>query len=155
MNIAFIFLGKCRSSKDWPFNISSCGAYIHPIANQNLILKWKKKPLVFPFHYWLRGKWIKKGAKKCKSRPLFLIQKTHQVIFAVLLELVMTHILYRKKWMTLVQKICPKLQQIYKKVEDGLVRCWSFVGWKYWPCREKKLKIAMLNEASFMVKLKF
>ena len=64
----------------------------------------------------------KKGAKNCKSRPLFLIQKTHQVIFAALLELVMTHILHRKKWMTLVQKICPKLQQIYKKVEGGLVR---------------------------------
>ena len=60
-----------------------------------------------------------------------------------------------KKWMTLVQKICPKLQQIYKKVEDGLVRGWSFVGWKYWPCREKKLKIAMLNEAVFMLKFRF
>ena len=25
-------------------------------------------------HYWLRGKWIKKVQKICKSRPLFLIQ---------------------------------------------------------------------------------
>ena len=39
----------------------------------------------------------KKGAKNCKSRPLFLIQKTHQMLFAALLELVMTHILHRKK----------------------------------------------------------
>ena len=44
---------------------------------------------------------------------------------------------------------------MYKKVEDGLVRGWSFVGWKYWPCREKKFKISMLNEAVFMVKLRF
>ena len=27
-----------------------------------------------------------------------------------------------KNWMMLVQKICPKLQQMYKKGEDGLVR---------------------------------
>ena len=77
------------------------------------------------------------------------------MIFAALSELVMTHIFHRKNWMTLVQKICPKLQQIYKKGEGGLVRGWSFVGWKYWPCREKKLKIAMLNEAPFMVKFRF
>ena len=63
----------------------------------------------------------KNGAKNCKSRPLFLIQKTHQVIFAALLELVMTHILHRKKkLLMLVQKICPKLQQMYKKVEYDL-----------------------------------
>ena len=44
---------------------------------------------------------------------------------------------------------------MYKKGEDGLVRGWSFAGWKYWPCREKKLKIAMLNEAVFMLKFRF
>ena len=32
-----------------------------------------------------------------KSRQLFLIQKTHQVIFAACFELFMTHILRRKK----------------------------------------------------------
>jgi len=40
----------------------------------------------------------KKGAKNGKSRPLFLIKKTHQGIFAALLELVMTHILHRKNY---------------------------------------------------------
>ena len=60
-----------------------------------------------------------------------------------------------KNWMTLVQNIWPKLQQMYKNVEAGLIRGRSFVGWKYRPCREKKLKIAMLNEAGFMVKLRF
>ena len=60
-----------------------------------------------------------------------------------------------KNWMTLVQNIWPKSQQMYKNVEVGLIRGRSFVGWKYRPCREKKLKIAMLNEADFMVKLRF
>ena len=40
---------------------------------------------------------VKKGPKNVKSRPLFLIHQTHQVIFAALYELVMTHILHRKK----------------------------------------------------------
>ena len=60
-----------------------------------------------------------------------------------------------KNWMTLVQNIWPKLQQMYKNVEAGLIRSRFYVGWKYKPCWEKKLKIAMLNEASFMVKLRF
>ena len=40
---------------------------------------------------------VKKGPKNVKSRPLFLIHQTHQVIFAALFELVMIHILHRKK----------------------------------------------------------
>ena len=31
----------------------------------------------------------------------------------------------------------------------------SFVGWKYRPCREKKLEIALLNKTVFKVKFKF
>ena len=49
-------------------------------------------------HYWLKwsiGFW--NVQKVDKSRQLFLIQKTHQVIFAACFELVMTHILRRKK----------------------------------------------------------
>ena len=42
-----------------------------------------------------------------------------------------------------------------KKGEVGLVEQRSFVGWKYGPCREKKLKIALLNETNFKVKFKF
>ena len=57
--------------------------------------------------------------------------------------------------MTLVQENWPKLQQMYKKGEVGLVEQRSFVGCKYMPWREKKLKIALLNEADFMVKLRF
>ena len=57
--------------------------------------------------------------------------------------------------MTSVQKISPKLQQMYKKGEAGFVEQQSFVGYKYRPCQEKKLKIALLNEAGFMVKSRF
>ena len=32
-----------------------------------------------------------------KSKPLFLIQYTHQVIFGAFFELVITHIFHRKK----------------------------------------------------------
>ena len=49
----------------------------------------------------------------------------------------------------------PKLEQMYKNVEVGLVRDRSFVGWKKIDHAEKKLKIALLNEVNFMVKLKF
>ena len=41
--------------------------------------------------------WLKRVQKVLESKPLFLIQYTHQVIFAALYELVMTHILHRKK----------------------------------------------------------
>ena len=41
--------------------------------------------------------WLKRVQKVFESRPLFLIQYTHQVIFAAFFELVMTHILHRKK----------------------------------------------------------
>ena len=42
-----------------------------------------------------------------------------------------------------------------KKREAGFVEQQSFVGYKYRPCQEKKLKIALPNEADFMVKLRF
>ena len=48
-----------------------------------------------------------------------------------------------------------KIKTNVKKGEDGLVEQRSFVGWKYGPCREKKLKIALLNETDFKVKFKF
>ena len=57
--------------------------------------------------------------------------------------------------MTSVQKISPKLQQMYKKGEAGLVEKRSFVRYKYRLCQEKKLKIALLNETVFKVKFKF
>ena len=57
--------------------------------------------------------------------------------------------------MTSVQKISPKLQQMYKKGEAGLVEKRSFVRYKYRPCQEKKLKIALFNETDFKVKFKF
>ena len=34
----------------------------------------------------------------------------------------------------------PNLQQMYTGGEDVFVLGWSFVGWKYWPCREKSSK---------------
>ena len=42
-----------------------------------------------------------------------------------------------------------------KKGEYGLVERQSFVGWKYRPCPEKKLEIALLNKTVFKVKFKF
>ena len=107
-------------------------------------------------HYWLRwsiGFW--NVQKVDKSRQLFLIQKTHQVIFAACFELVMTPILRRKKiWWRWYGIIGQNYGKCSKKVEDGLIRGWFFVWWKYRPYREKKLKIATLNETVFMVKLK-
>ena len=44
---------------------------------------------------------------------------------------------------------------MYKKGEAGFVEQQSFVGYKYRPCQEKKLKIALLNETDFKVKFKF
>ena len=108
-------------------------------------------------HYWLRwsiGFW--NVQKVGKSRQLFLIQKTHQVIFAACFELVMTHILRRKKiWWRWYGIFGQNYSKCSKKVEVGLIRGWFFVRWKYRPYREKKLKIATLNEADFMVKIKF
>ena len=51
-----------------------------------------------PIALWVKASsGVKKGPKNVKSRPLFLIHQTHQVIFAALFELVMVHILHRKK----------------------------------------------------------
>ena len=67
--------------------------------------------------------------------------------FAALFELVVT----QKK----MDDVLPKLQQMYKKGEAGLIEQRSFVRYKFSPCREKKLKIVLLNEADFMVKSRF
>ena len=65
--------------------------------------------------------------KNCKSRPLFLIQKTHQVIFAALLELVMTHILHRKKMDDVgaenLSKITANIQKGWRRSRSGLIFC--------------------------------
>ena len=39
-----------------------------------------------------------------------------------------------------------------KRGEDILIEQWSFPGWKYRLCQEKKNKIALLNETVFIVK---
>ena len=125
--------------------------------DQDEEVQWFWSWIMFPLHYWLRwsiGFW--NVQKVDKSRQLFLIQKTHQVIFAACFELVMTHILRRKKiWWRWYGIIGQNYGKCSKKVEDGLIRGWFFVWWKYRPYREKKLKIATLNEAVFMVKIKF
>ena len=109
-----------------------------------------------PIHYRLRGDMDKKGAKKiAKVDFSFSFKKLTRWYLLHFWSRLWPILCTEKKLLTLVQKICPKLQHMYKKVEYHLVRGWSFVGWKYWPCREKKLKIAMLNEAVFMVKSKF
>ena len=118
--------------------------------------QWRKVEQMQPVHYWLRwsiGFW--NVQKVDKSRQLFLIQKTHQVIFAACFELVMTHILRRKKiWWRWYGIIGQNYGKCSKKVEDGLIRGWFFVWWKYRPYWEKKLKISTSNETVFMVKLK-
>ena len=48
-----------------------------------------------------------------------------------------------------------KITTNVKKGEVGLVEQRSFVGWNYGPRREKKLKIALLNETNIKVKFKF
>ena len=90
-----------------------------------------------------------------KSKPRFLIQKNHQFIFAALFEFLMSQIFHRKKLDDFSAANMTKIKTNVKKGEDGLVEQRSFVGWKYGPCREKKLKIALLNETDFKVKFKF
>ena len=75
-------------------------------------------------HYWLRwsiGFW--NVQKVGKSRQLFLIQKTHQVIFAACFELFMTHILRRKKSddvdRAFLTKITANVQKRLKSVSFG------------------------------------
>ena len=67
----------------------------------------------------------------------------------------MSHIFHTKKIDDFGAKNLTKITTNVKKGEDGLVEQRSFVGWKYGPCREKKLKIALLNETDFKVKFKF
>ena len=67
----------------------------------------------------------------------------------------MSQIFHRKKLDDFSAANMTKIKTNVKKGEDGLVEQRSFVGWKYGPCREKKLKIALLNETVFKVKFKF
>ena len=67
----------------------------------------------------------------------------------------MSQIFHRKKLDDFSAANMTKIKTNVKKGEDGLVEQRSFVGWKYGPCREKKLKIALLNETDFKVKFKF
>ena len=97
----------------------------------------------------------KKLQKVGKSKPRFLIQKNHQFIFAALFEFLMSQIFHRKKMDDFSAANMTKITTNVKKGEDGLVEQRSFVGWKYGPCREKKLKIALLNKTVFKVKFKF
>ena len=102
-----------------------------------------------------RDTWIKRVQKMAKVDLCFSSNKLTKWYLLHFLSWSWPIFCTEKNWMTLVQNIWPKLQQMYKRVEVGLIRGRSFVGWKYRPCREKKLKIAMLNEADFMVKLRF
>ena len=69
----------------------------------------------------VNGVW--KVQKVDKSRQLFLIQKTQQVIFTACFELVMTHILRRKKSddvdMAFFAKITANVQKRLKTVSFG------------------------------------
>ena len=85
-----------------------------------------------------RVTWIKRCQKLAKVDLCFSFNKLTRWYLLHFLSWLWSIFSTEKKWMTLVQKICPKLQQMYKNVEDGLVRSWSFVGWKYWPCREEE-----------------
>ena len=67
----------------------------------------------------------------------------------------MSHIFHRKKLDDFGAENLTKITTNVKKDEDGLVEQRSFVGRKYRPCREKKLKIALLNKTVFKVKFKF
>ena len=101
------------------------------------------------------GPWIKRSKKNGKSKPPFLIQKIHQFIFAALFEFLMSQIFNRKKLDDFSAENLTKITINVKKGEYGLVERQSFVGWKYRPCREKKLEIALLNKTVFKVKFKF
>ena len=88
------------------------------------------------------------------SKQLFL--KTHQVIFAACFELFITHILRRKKSddidTTFLDKIASNVQKRLKSV-------WVEADFLYdeniEQTERKKLKTETLNEADFMVKMKF
>ena len=90
-----------------------------------------------------------------KSKPWFRIQKNPKFIFATLLEFLMSQIFHRKQLDDFRAANMTKITTNVKKGEVGIVEQWSFVGWKYGPCREKKLKIALLKKTAFKVKFKF
>ena len=73
-----------------------------------------------------------------KSKPRFLIQKNHQLIFAALFEFLMSQIFNRKKLDDFSATNMTKITTNVKKGEVRLVEQQSFVGWKYGPCQEKK-----------------
>ena len=88
-----------------------------------------------------------------KSKPRFLIQKNHQFIFAALFEFLMSQIFHRKKLDDFSAANMTKITTNVKKGEDALDEQRSFVGWKYGSCREKKLKIALMNKVIFKFKV--
>ena len=104
-------------------------------------------------HYVLRAALEKKEQKDGKSKPPFLIQKIHQFIFAAFFEFLMSHSFHRQKLDDFGAENFTTITTNIKKREDGLVEQRSFVGWKYRPCWEKKLKIALLNKTVFKVKI--
>ena len=70
----------------------------------------------------------KKVQKVYKTKPLFLVQKYHQLIFAALFELLMSHIYPRKKENYFGAENRTKITKNVKKVEDSLVQQRSFEG---------------------------
>ena len=70
----------------------------------------------------------RKVQKVGKSKPLFLIQKNHQFIFAALFEFLMSHIFHRKKLDDFSAENITKITTNVKKGEVGLVEQQSFVG---------------------------
>ena len=71
--------------------------------------------------------------------------------------MIMTQILYQKMFrkIFLENKYGQNNGKCSEKGEGGLSRGWFFAWWKYRPWEEKKLKIATLTEAPFMVKFDF
>ena len=87
--------------------------------------------------------WVKKGTRNFKSRLLFLIQYTHQV---------------SKFDPFLAQNfVCDICTENLAKIRANVQKCWSRYHSVVIFCRPwwEKLKIAMLNEAGFMLKLRF
>ena len=90
-----------------------------------------------------------------KVNLCFSSKRKIQFIFAALFEFLMSHIFHRKKLDDFGAENLTKITTNVKIGEDGLVEQLFFVGWKDRPCREKKLKIALLKKTVFEVKFKF
>ena len=95
----------------------------------------------------------KKEQKDDKRSPPFFHPKNSQIYICCSFWVAYVPYLPQKKWMTLVQKIWPKLEQMSKEVEDGVFEQQSFEGWKYRPYQENKL--IELFKTVFKMKFKF